>query len=125
VTLQTPPDLAILGDRDAFKQVLLIGLDNAIKHSSGDIEVSAELVRQGESVEIRIRDHGPGIPPEKLEQVFDRFYRGEELTTLPGYGLGLAIAKVLVEGQGGTIEMQSELGAGSVLVLRFPTSTRS
>lgn len=111
-------DLSILGDRDAFKQVLLIALDNALKHSAGDIAVSAE--RQGSQVEICVQDSGEGMPPEKLERVFERFYRGDDSATISGFGLGLPIAKSLVEAQGGTIEMKSEPGQGSTLVLRFP-----
>jgi hypothetical protein len=51
-------------------------------------------------VEICVRDHGEGIPPEILAHVFDRFYRGEDQLTIPGFGLGLSIAKALVEGAG-------------------------
>ncbi|MGC1376956.1 MAG: sensor histidine kinase, partial [Anaerolineales bacterium] len=65
-----------------------------------------------------VEDEGPGIPEARLEHIFDRFYRGEE-TAAPGFGLGLAIAKSLVEGQGDTIRIESEVGKGSVLVLRF------
>ena len=80
--------LKILGDRDALKQVMLIALDNALKHSTGDIRVTAQKL--GEQVEIRVQDFGEGIPPEKLEHVFDRFYRGDDDSTIPGFGLGLA-----------------------------------
>lgn len=111
-------DLSILGDRDALKQILLIGLDNALKHSCENISVST--LRNGDLVEIRIRDYGGGISPEKLEHVFDRFYRSEEAAAIPGIGLGLAIAKSLVEGLGGEIRMESELGKGSELVFEFP-----
>jgi signal transduction histidine kinase len=117
ILLQSPAQLAISGDRDAFKQVLLNALDNALKHSTGDISVQA--ADAGLQVEIRIQDCGPGIPPAKLEHIFDRFYRGEDGAEIPGFGLGLSIAKALVEAQGGTIKMESELGKGSVLVLRF------
>jgi two-component system, OmpR family, sensor kinase len=111
-------DLSILGDRDALKQVLLIALDNALKHSAGDVAVSTQL--NGKQVEIRVQDHGAGIPPEKLEHIFDRFFRGEESVTIPGFGLGLPIAKALVEGMNGAIKMESEVEIGSVLTLFFP-----
>jgi two-component system OmpR family sensor kinase len=120
ITLAVPPHLSIVGDRDAFKQVALIALDNALKHSKGDVSVSA--VSQAAQVEIRVQDRGEGIPPEKLEHIFDRFYRGEEAAAIPGFGLGLAIARSLVEGQNGTITMESEVGKGSVLILRFPAA---
>ncbi len=111
-------ELSILGDRDAFKQVVLIALDNALKHSSGPIAV--KTLRNGTQVEIRVQDAGEGIPPEKLEHVFDRFYRGEETSTMPGFGLGLPIAKSLVEGMGGSIQIESEVGKGSLLILSLP-----
>lgn len=115
INLATSPDLNILGDRDAVKQVLLIVLDNALKHSEGDVDVTAE--QKNMQVEIRVQDFGEGIPPEKLEHVFDRFYRGDEASTIPGFGLGLAIAKSLVEAQGGAIELESEVGKGSTLIM--------
>ncbi len=119
ITLEAS-DLSVLGDRDALKQVLLIALDNALKHSAGEVAVSAR--RNGKQVEIRVQDHGAGIAPEKLEHIFDRFYRGEESVTLPGFGLGLPIAKALVEGLGGTIGMESEVGQGSRLTLSFQSA---
>lgn len=112
-------DLLIVGDRDALKQVLLIVLDNAIKHSDGPVEISAD--RSGKQARISVRDFGPGIPPEMLAHIFDRFYRGETSPNLPGFGLGLAIAKSLVEAMGGEITMESQLDKGSILIIRLPT----
>lgn len=117
IELEAEPDLKVLGDRDAFKQVLLIALDNALKHSSGSINVNAR--QKGVHVEIRVQDFGEGIPPDKLEHIFDRFYRGDDTSTMPGFGLGLAIAKTLVNGMGGTIKMESEPGKGSTLTMEF------
>jgi len=115
--LDAVPDLSISADRDALKQVLLIALDNALKHSSGDILVSAR--QDGSQVELCIRDFGEGISDEKLEHIFDRFYRGEESAVIPGFGLGLPIAKALVEAMDGSIQMQSEAGQGSQFFLKF------
>jgi len=117
IKLSVPGDLKILGGHDALKQVLLIALDNALKHSTGNINVSAEL--KGSSVEIRVQDSGEGIPPEKLECIFDRFYRGDNTATDSGFGLGLPIAKALVKAMGGDIKVESELGKGSTVVLQF------
>jgi signal transduction histidine kinase len=117
INLESAVELVVQGDRDAIKQVLLIALDNAIKHSDGDIDVFAG--QQGDWIEIRFRDHGPGIPPEKLAHVFDRFYRGEEAAIIPGFGLGLPIAKSLVEALQGTIALESRPGMGSELIIRL------
>ncbi len=117
INLDVPENLSILGDRDAFKQVALILLDNALKHSSGNINVTAK--QMGKQVEIRVQDFGEGISAEKLEHVFDRFYRGDDTSTIPGFGLGLPIAKTLVEAQDGEIILESEVGKGSTVILRF------
>jgi len=121
IQMDVDSDLKIIGDRDALKQILLITLDNALKHSASDINVSVKL--QGHQVEIRVQDFGEGIPADKLEHVFDRFYRGEEATTIPGFGLGLPIAKSLVERMNGEIKIESEAGKGSVVILQFPPHT--
>ena len=116
-----PPQLTIAGDRDAVKQVLLIVLDNSLKHSTGEIKLTA--ARSGGWCEVRIQDFGEGIAPEKLERVFDRFYRGEDAATLPGFGLGLPIARALTTGQGAEIRLESQVGEGSTVILRFPAWT--
>ncbi len=118
IELDIPEQLAITGDRDAFKQVLLILLDNALKHSDGDIILAAEA--RGAQALVRVQDFGAGIPPETLQNVFNRFYRGNQDTLTQGFGLGLPIAKALVEGQDGTILMESELGKGSTISMHFP-----
>ena len=102
-----------------IKQIVLIGLDNAIKHSKGKIEVNSKTIDN--QIEIIIIDQGEGIPANKLEHVFDRFYRGEEDNTiLPGFGLGLSIAKALVEKMGGSIILESEINQGSKFIIKFP-----
>ncbi len=111
-------EVTMLGDRDATKQVLLIVLDNALKHSQGSVRVTSEPMDM--QVAIRVSDSGPGIPPEALPHVFDRFYRGENSATVPGFGLGLSIAKALVEGQGGTITIESQVGIGSTVQVHLP-----
>jgi len=121
IQLNAADPLQVRGDRDAIKQVLIIGLDNALKHSSSQVEVICKKL-DGQ-VEIQIQDHGDGIPPEKLGHIFDRFYRGEDSASVPGFGLGLSIAKSLIERQDGTIQMNSQVGKGSVLKLRLMISS--
>jgi two-component system, OmpR family, sensor kinase len=122
IQLHSDSGLKILGDKDALKQILLIALDNALKHSAGNINVNVE--RKGSSVEIRVQDFGEGIPPEKLERIFDRFYRGDDASTIQGFGLGLPIAKALAEAQDGEITLESQTGQGSTLILHFPLTSR-
>jgi two-component system OmpR family sensor kinase len=120
INLSMPLDLEILGDRDAFKQMMLILLDNAIKHSGGEIDVDAQ--RNNAKIEIHVKDYGEGIAPDILPHVFDRFYRGENQTNVPGFGLGLPIAKALVRGMDGEITIESKLGNGSVVITQFLVS---
>jgi signal transduction histidine kinase len=115
--VETVQDVTVLGDRDATKQVLLILLDNALKHSPGAVHVTVTPVEA--QVEISVCDRGPGIAPEALANVFDRFYRGEASSSVPGFGLGLSIAKALVEGQGGTIAIESQVGVGSTVRMQL------
>jgi len=104
-------ELTVFGDRDALKQVLLILLDNAIKYTTEDIAIMTRAIK--DQVDICVRDQGPGISPDKLQHVFDRFYRGESNSGVQGFGLGLPIAKALVEGQGGSITIQNEKPHGT------------
>ncbi len=71
---------------------------------------------------IRVRDQGQGIPPETLRHVFDRFYRGGDKGRVNGFGLGLPIGKALIEGQGGSIAIESQAGHGSAAIVRLPIS---
>jgi signal transduction histidine kinase len=110
ITCDAPPDAAVLAQADALKQILLIFLDNALVHGTGTIRVRGEVL--DDRVALSVRDSGPGIPPELLSHLFERFARGR---ADKGVGLGLSIAKALAEAQGGTITVESQIGEGSVL----------
>ncbi len=102
-------------NEDALKQVLLILLDNAIKHGKGVIRVQIE--DRGEQVAVCVRDDGPGLSPEMQRRIFDRFHRGDASRSTPGFGLGLSIARALTEGQHGTIGVESAPGQGSAFTV--------
>lgn len=123
IDLDAAGNLNVVGDRDAIKQVILIVLDNAVKHSRGNVGLTAQ--RNGSQVEIRVQDFGEGIPVEKLEHVFDRFYRGNDSTTLPGFGLGLSIAKSLMDAMNGSISLSSAPDEGTIVRIVFPAPTDS
>jgi signal transduction histidine kinase len=118
-------DVSVMADRDALKQVLLILLDNAIKYTPPQGTITIETRISGENVAIRVRDTGPGIPASALPHIFKRFYRVEAARTSAGAGLGLAIAKELVEAQGGTITVASQAGHGSVFTVTLPLAKAS
>ena len=96
-------------------------LSNAIKFTdSGGVTVTGRL--QGDAVEIEVRDTGRGIPPEKVDLVFEPFVQVDSGLTRSagGTGLGLAIARELARGMDGDLSLASRLGDGSVLTLRLP-----
>ncbi len=112
-------EVSILGDRDALKQVLLILLDNALKYTPPHGAITIATAADGR-VAIHIRDTGQGIPPDALPHIFERFYRVETSRTRVGAGLGLAIAKELVEAQDGALTVESQLGQGSQFTVTLP-----
>jgi len=114
----SPVDTTVFADRDALKQILLILLDNALKYSAGNVTVTISV--QDRQLMISVRDAGPGMSPQMRDRIFDRFYRGDAARTPPGFGLGLPIAKVLVEAQGGTITVESQAERGSVFTIMLP-----
>jgi signal transduction histidine kinase len=116
----SPPAVSVLANRDGLKQVLLALVDNALSHTLGPIEVSADVV--GNTVRLGIRDSGPGIAADELPHVFERFYRGRKSVTSAraGLGLGLPIAKSLVEAQGGIITVDSDESRGSDFTVALP-----
>jgi two-component system, OmpR family, sensor kinase len=113
-------DLIALADEDALRQVLLILVDNAVRHAQGSIQISTG--RAGERVWISVRDGGPGLSAEIQQRVFDRFYRGDVSRSTPGFGLGLAIARSLVEAQQGALDVESTLGEGSTFTVSIPAA---
>jgi len=113
-------ETTILGDRDALKQVLLILLDNALVHTPANVTIHVTAVANEHDVTISIRDTGPGIAPDLLPHIFERFYRGDVSRSGGGTGLGLSIAKELVQAQNGTIAVESQVGQGTVFTVTLP-----
>jgi heavy metal sensor kinase len=109
--------VAVLGNSNALQQLFTILLDNAVKYSTGGIDVS--LAAKGRAV-VEVTDHGIGIAPEELPHVFERFYRADKARSRGGTGLGLAIARRIAEIHGGTIDVTSEPGAGSTFTVTLP-----
>jgi signal transduction histidine kinase len=100
--------------------VLLILLDNALKFTPEGGTITLKATKADRAAAIRIRDTGPGIAPEALPHIFERFYRSDEARTGSGAGLGLAIAQELIEAQQGEITVESDLGKGSTFTVTLP-----
>jgi two-component system, OmpR family, sensor kinase len=118
--------LWVMGDADRLKQLALILLDNAVKYTPPEGHIWAIVRQERGMVELRVMDNGPGIPPERLPHLFDRFYRGGTLARGRddgGAGLGLAIAREIAQGYGGSIAVESTVGQGTAFTVQFPLLT--
>ncbi len=114
----------ICGDRDRLKQVMVNLVGNAINYTPRGGEIVLGLGKVADRAQLTVTDNGPGISPEDLPHIFERFYRGEKSRTRQkdgkGYGLGLSIAYWIVRNHGGRIEVNSTLGKGSTFCVWLP-----
>jgi signal transduction histidine kinase len=112
----------VIGDRDRLKQLLLNLIDNAIKYTPAGGSVSIGLHREADAAVIVVKDTGIGIPKDKLELIFQRFYTVDQKTdrTVKGAGLGLSIVDWVVRSHDGTIRVESDLGQGTTFTVRLP-----
>ncbi len=121
------PDLAANADPVLLRQVLIGLLTNAYKHTPAPGVVTLRARLEDETVVIEVEDTGTGIRADEQDRVFDRFYRGSGSLEREGFGLGLAIAKRMVDVMGGEISVDSEEGKGSTFTVELraaePTST--
>jgi len=109
-------------DPKRIRQVMANILSNAVRHTPATGEIWVEILQKGGEVELRVTDSGPGIPPEDLPHLFERFYRGDQARSRSGggSGLGLAIAKQWVEAHGGRIWAENSEQTGARFVVRLP-----
>jgi two-component system, OmpR family, phosphate regulon sensor histidine kinase PhoR len=119
------PELLAMADANRVDQVLANLVDNAIKYgrAQGKVVIGGKNI-EGEKVEIFVRDDGPGIPPESLDRIFERFYRVDKARSRDqgGTGLGLSIVKHIVQAHGGKVWVESELGKGATFFFTLPAS---
>lgn len=122
VELGVCEQISILGDRHRLRQLLLNLTDNAIKYNQPDGTVKLELARAEKFAELKISNTGPGIPPELLSRVFERFFRCDAShgNTIDGCGLGLSIAQWIVTAHGGNIAITSEPDKWTSVTILFP-----
>jgi signal transduction histidine kinase len=108
-------------DPERIQQVVLILLDNAIKYTPAGGKIEVRVGIDGRMAVLEVADDGPGIAPEHLPRIFDRFYRADKARSREagGTGLGLTIAKLLVDAHGGELSLSSQPGAGTVAKLRL------
>ncbi|PYI54825.1 sensor histidine kinase [Paenibacillus flagellatus] len=121
VAVESPADsVPMTGDPQKLRQLLLILLDNAIKYSSKPVTI--RIKPEPESVRFEVVDRGVGLGENEKRHVFDRFYRVDQARTRQtgGFGLGLSIAKSIVNRHGGTIDIRSRPGVGTIVSVTLP-----
>jgi signal transduction histidine kinase len=114
--------LTLRGDQELLKRMVLNLLDNAVKYTPDGGEIGLTLSSQNGNACIRVYDNGIGIPEAEQERIFDRFYRVDKARSraLGGAGLGLSIARLIVDAHAGTIHVESRPGTGSSLTVELP-----
>jgi two-component system, OmpR family, sensor histidine kinase MtrB len=117
ITIRSEP-VAVTTDRSRVDRIVANLISNALEHGGEEVTVRVGHDEEGPFVEVA--DAGPGISPEHLPHVFDRFYRADAARSGPGSGLGLAIARENARLLGGDVEVRSEPGTGSRFTLRLP-----
>jgi len=125
IELDLADDLApVLADAVLLQRVVVNLLANAVRHSPVDQRVRLAASGFRDHVEVRVVDRGPGIAPERRDEVFTPFQRLGDTDNDTGLGLGLALSKGFVEGMGGTLEVEDTPGGGLTMVVSLPAVTR-
>lgn len=114
----------VRGDPARLRQLFLVLLDNAVRYSNAKGKVNVAVARDGEEIKVSVSDRGIGIAPEEIDGIFERFRRGGNATAHneEGLGLGLPVAKAIVEAHKGRIEMSSRAGEGTTVIVALPAS---
>jgi signal transduction histidine kinase len=120
ITLEVKGDATITGNDEDLTRIVTNLIENAVTHGRPPIELSMEHPDGSGTIVITVGDSGPGIPADRLDQVFDRFYRGDEARSAGGTGLGLAISRGLALQHGGTLVAANRPAGGAVFTLTLP-----
>jgi signal transduction histidine kinase len=124
LTSSMAADIATLNaDPFLFRRVLENLIGNAVKYSPGGSTVWLEAQVEDPAIRFAVKDQGPGIPANDLKHLFESFYRGQEVGEIPGFGLGLATVKRIIDAHGGRIWVDTASGQGSSFYFTFPLET--
>ncbi len=120
-------DVTVPGDTGRLTQLFFILIDNAIRYSKPDGPISIEIAQDDAMARVRVIDEGPGIPANDIPHLFERYYRSEDGRRMSpeGAGLGLPLARAIVEAHGGSICIESSRGRGTTVTVTLPTSVEA
>ncbi|TQJ30964.1 sensor histidine kinase KdpD [Microbacterium sp. SLBN-146] len=115
-----PRGLIAAADRRALRRALVALLDNAVRYAPATTAVRIDARRAGQTIELRVRDHGPGIRGIDPDRLFERFARAADTRERPGFGLGLALVRDVAMRFGGSVEVEETSAAGTTFLLTLP-----
>ena len=118
ITLKSE-EITIVEDADLIMEIWINLLNNAVKYTDENGKIEIDVTEEDEFVKVEIKDNGIGIPKDKQERVFEKFYQAEKSHSYDGSGLGLAIVKRIVDLTEGKIELQSEVGKGTKFIVHI------
>lgn len=122
LAIHTENDILFYGDESKLRQIVGILLDNAIRHTPPGGKVTMNLNNSQQGISLSVDDTGEGIEPEHLHGIFERFYQSDSSRSRGGAGLGLSIAKWIIEKHNGTINVVSTLGKGTTFTILLPST---
>ena len=108
-----------------FRRVLENLIGNAIKYSPSESTVWLQARIEDPAIRFALKDQGPGISPGDLSHLFESFYRGQGVSNIPGFGLGLATVKRIIDAHGGRIWFDTDPGHGSIFYFTFPLEAKN
>ena len=122
VTFAPVAETIVHADRDKIGQVINNLISNAVKYSASGSTILVACVTIQNTAEVSVKDEGPGISPENMEHIFDRYYRVQDnpANTVSGFGIGLYLSAEIIQRHNGTIWVESEVGKGSTFYFRVP-----
>ena len=119
VEVEAPVECQVRADPEAVRRIVGNLIENAHKYGAAPVRITVQST--DDHVVLSVVDHGPGIPPDERDRIFERFYRSDPNGTKPGMGLGLAIVRGLVEGSGGAVWVEDAPGGGAAFRVALPT----
>ena len=123
--LKVERNMSFMGDRERIHQMMVILLDNAMKYTNEGGHIRIDCTQTSSSICIQVKDDGIGVKVEDIPKLFDRFYQGDKArSTSEGAGLGLSIAKWIVEKHYGKILVESKWGDGTCFEVIFPKNQK-